>query len=228
MKFEIRKIISRLLMGAGAVLLIIGGGFELVNLPWRVILTKIGIPVSEELPDPKPLPEKLTGLSYQPGEQDAAELPDTTERIALRADIPLEQLGVLKYPRLGITENIVEGAGDEMLYGIGHLPGTEMPGEPGNCVLPGHRNFVVMHPFMHLDMAQEGDRVFVTYQDQTFQYEVYQIFSVVPEEVWVTVPQEGETAMLTLLTCSPGLNPTHRVVVWCRLVEGTEETEKTQ
>ncbi|HUF29653.1 MAG TPA: class D sortase, partial [Gemmatimonadaceae bacterium] len=47
----------------------------------------------------------------------------------------------LMIPRLGLDEVVVEGVGDaELRAGPGHLPGSALPGEPGNAVISAHRD----------------------------------------------------------------------------------------
>lgn len=227
----VRKKIGRGFMIIGLILVVIGVTYQLINIPWRPFLLRMGFELSQEIADPAPLPQTL--VAQEPAAVSSAtdadinlSLPDPAALTLKRGNVTLEPVGIVKIPRLGISENVVEGSDEELLYAVGHIRGTAMPGEEGNCVLAGHRNFIQMHPFMHLDMAEKGDQVTVEYNGMIYTYEVYNSFYVYPSEVWVTAPQEGETSMLTLLTCSPGMNPTHRVVVWCRLVSEEPSNRK--
>lgn len=59
-------------------------------------------------------------------------------------------------PRIGLDDIVLEGVGDDELdAGPGHLPGSAMPGMPGNAVLSAHRD----RHFRHLDELQVGDTV---------------------------------------------------------------------
>jgi sortase A len=107
--------------------------------------------------------------------------------------------------------------GDELHYGVGHMPSSPLPGETGNCVLAAHRNIVWARAFRHLDKLSEGDEITISRGAKTFTYTVYSVFTVEPHEKWVLGLQPGETRMLTLITCTPVLNPTHRLIVQARL-----------
>ena len=216
-KKSIRRTISNALIICGAVLIVIGVSYEAATYPWRILLTSLGISVSDELPDPAPLPEMHVAAEAQP--TDAPGLMPSAGLFELRPELNLTKVGIIQLPKIGISENIVEGTGNEMLYAVGHMRGTPMPGEDGNCVLAAHRDYVRMNPFKHLDKIQPGDEVRVRTEEAVYIYRVYKNFIVQPSEVWVTEPQEGQEKMLTLLTCTPVLTSTHRMVVWASLEE---------
>jgi sortase A len=59
-------------------------------------------------------------------------------------------------PALGLDEIVIEGVGDEELNaGPGHLPGSVLPGEPGNAVISAHRD----RHFSSLGSLQVGDEI---------------------------------------------------------------------
>lgn len=58
--------------------------------------------------------------------------------------------------RIDLDEVVVEGVGDEELDAApGHLPGSALPGEPGNAVVSAHRD----RHFDRLDEVAVGDTV---------------------------------------------------------------------
>lgn len=60
-------------------------------------------------------------------------------------------------PSIGLDEIVVEGVGDDELNaGPGHLPGSAMPGGPGNAVISAHRD----RHFAPLGDLQVGDTVY--------------------------------------------------------------------
>ncbi len=212
---------SKLIVLLGILLIAVSVAYEAVYYPWGQLLASLGLSAQRELPDPKPLP--VFAQADEPaGQQEAASsspaLPNLGSFFAARPEIALQSLGVIKLPAIGISENIVEGMGDELFYGVGHVEDTALPGEEGNCVLAGHRNYLVMHPFRHLDMLKEGDTVTIEYGEDTYTYEVFRSFTVSPDALDVLSPQEEEAHLLTLVTCTPVLNPVNRLIVWCRLV----------
>lgn len=65
----------------------------------------------------------------------------TDRRDARASFTPGAPVARLVVPRLGIDEVVVEGVGDDQLRaGPGHLPGSALPGEPGNAVISAHRD----------------------------------------------------------------------------------------
>ena len=223
MKAKDRKMLSKTLLIAGAVLMVIGVGYEAINYPWQIVLAKLGMASQSAMADPKPL-ENATWTTLPAEEWAEGDplnvLPAQGNLLMARPEVEnLTVVGYFKFPKLGISENIVLGSDEELMYGVGHVNGTAGLGQEGNCVLAGHRNYIVMHPFRHLDKAAVGDRVMVEDEANIYTYEIYEILTVKPEDVYVTELQEGESHMLTLVTCTPVLNPTHRLVAWARLVE---------
>lgn len=65
-------------------------------------------------------------------------------------------LARLRIPALGLDEIVVEGVGDtELNVGPGHVPGTAVPGEPGNAVISAHRD----RHFLPLERLEVGDSI---------------------------------------------------------------------
>lgn len=218
---DFKKIISNTLICCGIVFILIFGIYEGVNYPWRMLFTNLGwISAEEVLPDPAPLPESAT----TPGAPeyslvDSDELAEQPGFFTARPPMNVTQLGIIKIPKIQITENLIEGSGDEMFYGVGHVRGTAMPGEAGNCVLAGHRNYVIMRPFRYLDKVAAGDNVYITTDEATYTYEVFKTFEVSPDSTWILDPQEEEENLLTLLTCTPVIGLNRRLIVWAKLTE---------
>lgn len=213
--------LGRLLMVLGVCLIVVGAGYEAINYPWGYLLGKVGIESNDSLPDPAPLdvPFKYYYQEAAQPVQAAETLPADNSGLSLTRPALNDPLvmGYIKIPKIGLSENILEGVGDEILYGVGHMPGTAAPGAEGNCVLAGHRNYIQMHPFKHLPKVETGDEVVLEVGDTRYLYEVYETFTVQPDEVWVTGPVEGDS-VLTLITCTPVPTYSQRLIVKARLV----------
>jgi sortase A len=138
-----------------------------------------------------------------------------------REDAPEEgtEFGVMRVPRLGIEVVVFEGvAPDTLKKGPGHMPGTPLPGQPGNAVLSGHRT-TYGRPFFDLDQLQPGDRIEIETAIGTHVYELREEwFLVAPTDVWVVDPREG--GWLTLTTCHPKFSARQRLIVTAELVAG--------
>ena len=105
----------------------------------------------------------------------------------------------------------------DLKTGAGHMPGTPLPGQPGNAVISGHRT-TYGAPFGEFDQIVEGDRIEVDTALGTHVYEVRETLIVKATAVWVTEPRPG--AWLTLTTCNPKFSARERLVVFAELVEG--------
>ncbi|MCD7947620.1 MAG: class D sortase [Oscillospiraceae bacterium] len=223
MSYKIRKRLSRIFIGIGLCIIAVVLVVNLSAYPWRLLLSELGLAAlqtAEELPEPKPLPSEQVSdalpIASGEGTMEDVQLDDVAVA-RTESGVPLIQLGTIKIPKISLSENIVSGTGEEMYYGVGHLTTSALPGEAGNCVLAAHRNLIVAHAFRYLDKLSEGDQVTINYGDDTVTYTVYSVFTVNPDEGWVLELQPDETHMLTLITCTPALNPTHRLIVWARL-----------
>lgn len=157
-----------------------------------------------------------------------AEPGDTAEPPGDAAEPPAEGTGfaILHVPRFGadFSRVIGEGVGTaEVLnradLGVGHYPGTQMPGEVGNFAIAAHRT-TWGAPFQKLAELQLGDRIYVQTEDGWFTYAYRSIEYVRPEAIGVVgpVPQhpgvQATDRMITLTTCNPLLSSAERLIAY--------------
>jgi sortase A len=143
---------------------------------------------------------------------------DVIERVL--EDTPAADAGFarMRVPRVGLDAVVFEGITTETLAkGPGHMPGTSLPGQPGNAVISGHRT-THGRPFHDFDLLVPGDRVEIETAIGTHVYEVRESFIVAPTDVWVTDQRDG--GWLTLTTCNPKYSATERLIVTAELVSG--------
>ena len=107
-------------------------------------------------------------------------------------------IGRIEIPRLLLSAVVVEGVDRTTLQrAVGHIPGTALPGQPGNVGVAGHRD-TFFRPLKDLRIKDEVQ--FSTLKGD-FKYEVVSLRVVEPDNVGVLAPS-GEK-VLTLVTCYP-------------------------
>jgi len=114
---------------------------------------------------------------------------------------------VLHVRRLGIEVPVLEGTSDAILNrGVGHIPGTALPGQPGNLAISGHRDGF----FRPLKDVVAGDIIELQRPVQSGQpsgeaqidrYVVRNIKIVFPSDT--SVLNKTTDSTLTLVTCYP-------------------------
>lgn len=128
-------------------------------------------------------------------------------------------IGRLRIPRLHVSAMVREGVGESTLrVALGHIPGTALPGTPGNVGLAGHRDTL----FRPLRQIRRGDLIRLETLRGTYIYRVEKTEIVWPSNV--SVLRFGDQAELTLVTCYPfyyvGAAP-KRFVVQARQISAT-------
>ncbi|MGQ4271368.1 class E sortase [Nocardiopsis changdeensis] len=141
----------------------------------------------------------------------------------------------LYIPSLDLDWVVVNGTTqDDIRYSPGHY--TEYPsspGQPGNYAIAAHRTPGL---FWDIDLLENGDVLVLEDGENFYTYEVFREETVVPTDVWVIEPDpfddvegageaEPGRSIITLTTCAPKLNNTHRLIVWGELVETTPKSE---
>lgn len=121
-------------------------------------------------------------------------------------------LYVVRIPKIDSKEPVKEGTNKSALAeSLGHETGTASPGEVGNCVIAGHRNYNFGKYFNRLDEVEVGDEIFVDTREETYKYTVSEIKVVDPTDLDILEPTDDE--QLTLYTCTPIYIATHRLVI---------------
>jgi sortase A len=133
--------------------------------------------------------------------------------------VPGGAVAVIRIPRIGVNEVVVEGTSvADLMKGPGHYPGTALPGQAGNAAIAGHRT-TYGAPFFHLDQVVPGDDIQVTTLSGSFHYRVSsKPRAVVPSDTAVLNPTHDNR--LTLTTCTPAFSASHRLVVVAELDPG--------
>ena len=138
----------------------------------------------------------------------------------------------LYVPSLDLDWVVVNGTEpDDILYSPGRYTQYESDaGELGNYAVAAHRTPGL---FWDMDLLDDGDVMVLEDGDNFYTYEVFREETVLPEDFWVVNPdpfeeaseEDPERALLTLTTCAPKLNNTHRLIVWGELTETTPKSD---
>ncbi|MFI5735431.1 class E sortase [Kribbella sp. NPDC051587] len=129
------------------------------------------------------------------------------------------RLGKLVIPRLKLDTVLNNGVDEAALvHGVGHWPGTPLPGSAGNSVISGHRS-TNEKPFLYLDRLRPGDPIAVTAGSRTTTYKVFKT-TIVPQDDYVKFvlrqPTKSNDKVITLFACNPITAHYQRIVVQAR------------
>lgn len=132
-----------------------------------------------------------------------------------------EPFAQLSIPAVEGEYVVVAGADrDALRKGPGHIPDTELPGQPGTFAVAGHRT-TYGGPFNALDQLQAGDDLVVETKYAVFTYKVTGIDIVEPSEVEVLEDVTGEDgqvkSQIVLSTCHPEFSAAQRLIVFGEL-----------
>lgn len=122
-----------------------------------------------------------------------------------------DPIGRIKIPAIGLEYVVVEGTGTlDLERGVGHYPGTDLPGQGGTVAIAGHRT-TYGAPFRRIDELGRGDRIILElpYGSFTYRYEDTEI--VRPDQTEVVDDLGSERLVLT--ACHPVFSAAERIVV---------------
>lgn len=201
----------------GLLLLITGLTIAIVNyVEWNAGQTAAQDFTEEEVRDFAEIEQTVEKeLIFTPPPQETIPSP------VLTADVPHEageKMATLLIPKIEQKYSVYWGTDSSTLsQGVGMFVSdlTTVPGGYGHTVLSGHRDTV----FVRLGELEKGDLLHVEYEDETYVYEVSDIW--ITHEDDRTVIVEKDDSVLTLTTCYPfdfiGYAP-DRYIVQAKLV----------
>lgn len=126
-----------------------------------------------------------------------------------------EKIGHIKIPEINVDLPIYAGTSPQILeMGIGHMEGSSLPvgGKNTHCVLTGHRGLPKAKLFTDLNRMKIGDTFYIKNLGGTLAYEVDSIKVIEPTHFDDLRIIPGKD-YVTLLTCTPYMINTHRLLV---------------
>lgn len=131
----------------------------------------------------------------------------------------------LSIPKLNITDAKVTVGGEDLSHSLVHYLPVTMPGEYGNVAIFGHSTLPQLFNakdyktiFTYLPSLEKGDTIHVKVGDADYEYQVYDMFVVKPDQVSV-LEQRYDASYLTLITCVPPGTYWHRLVALAKLTK---------
>lgn len=145
---------------------------------------------------------------------DTAEAPVRDSIVIPRINVDAPLVFIEDYSNDAILEAIKDG--------VGHYPGTALPGRIGNSFLTGHSSYYWWNGgeynqiFALLHNLEAGDLIYVYYQGDKFIYQMQDSIVVNPNDVHVL--DQTDTPTLSLMTCTPIGTNLRRLVVRADLI----------
>lgn len=228
----------RIAVGVLGELLITAGVLVLLFVAWELWWTNLEADATQN--DAAATLVQQFEVSAGPGEQtDSSPAEQTNSSPAKQAADDLAEFGeppaaaggegtfgVLYVPRFGddYARPVSDGVGLDVLntLGIGHYPDTQLPGEPGNFALAGHRQ-THGQVFFNIDQLTDGDRLYVQTVEGFYQYRYRSTEIVTPSTVEVLAPvphqpgAEPTESVLTLTSCHPLYTTRERIIAYAVL-----------
>jgi sortase A len=122
-------------------------------------------------------------------------------------------IGKMSINKIDLTIPIMEGASQQNLkVAAGHLKGTAPIGEIGNSAIAAHRSYTYGKQFNRLPEVKTGDLIQIETRNKRLSFKVTDMVLVLPTDLSVLQNKQDKT-MITLITCHPMKNPTHRYIV---------------
>ena len=213
-------VIGELLITAGVLtLLYVGWQLWIGDLIYGAQRSAAGQELSQEWEQEYAAPPPSESPSDTEGDA-----PALVEPVILPEPSDGEKFAVMRIPRFGsdYAWEIAGGVSRERTLdpiGIGHYPGTPMPGEVGNFAVAAHRT-TWGAPFNRIAELHVGDAIVVVTADGWYTYRVRTLEYVTPSEVEVLLPvpqvpdAPAGSRYITMTSCSPMYAMTERIVAY--------------
>lgn len=139
-----------------------------------------------------------------------------------------EKVGHIHIPKINQDLPVYAGTSEAVLQkGVGHLEETSLPtgGESTHSVLTAHRGLPTARLFTDLDKLEIGDRFYMHNIATVMAYKVVDVMTVEPTDFNPVLVVEGKD-YLTLLTCTPYMVNSHRLLVRGERIDYTAAIEE--
>ncbi len=127
--------------------------------------------------------------------------------------------GMLSINKIDLALPILQGSTKANLRkSVASVEKTGSLGQVGNYAIAGHRNRTYGSIFNRLDEVDLGDQIGLNNGAEEYTYQVVEKLYVKPEETWVLEGNKKDKEV-TLITCHPQVNPSHRLIIKGKIIE---------
>ena len=141
-----------------------------------------------------------------------------------------EKIGHVQIPKIDVNIPVYAGTSEEVLQkGAGHLEGTSLPigGNSSHTVITAHAGLPKARLFSDLSKLEIGDKFYIHNIEGTLAYQVDQILTIEPSDFDNLLIVPGHD-YATLLTCTPVMINTHRLIVRGHRIDYIPSVEEAQ
>lgn len=123
--------------------------------------------------------------------------------------------GVIEIPKIGLKRGFynTDSRYNSIEYNVTLVKGSRMPDvERGNLILMAHSGDAYISYFAYLYRLNIGDKAYVTYQGNKYQYQITNIYTV-PKNGKVAIHRNYNKTTLTLITCTKDDDTTQTIYI---------------
>ncbi|OKP99867.1 class C sortase [Paenibacillus sp. P46E] len=175
---------------------------------------------SESAPSTSPpsdLSKQYAEVTQLLAEESSGDQAEATEPPSPEIRLGGKITGIIQIDKINLKLPILEGATKaNMKHAAAHMQETAAIGQVGNAAIAAHRSRTAGRLFNRLNEVAIGDSISVQTSGHDYRYVVYDISIVEPTDVSV-LNGRGDDKILTLITCDPLVNPTHRLIIHAKL-----------
>ncbi len=134
--------------------------------------------------------------------------------------IKYDYIGILEIPKINLTQGFVDKNSkyNNVDYNLQIIKPSSYPDvDRGNFIIASHSGSSSISYFKHLYKINQGDKVYVHYNNVKYTYEVVKIYKE-PKNGYINVYRDITKTTLTLITCTKNDNTTQTVYI-CNLIE---------
>lgn len=149
-------------------------------------------------------------------------------QIAAETSLEEHLIGAISIPAIRITLPLFDRTEEKLLQqGAALMQGTSFPGggEGTHGVISAHSGLPERKLFTDLENVHYGDRILLTLFGEKLAYQVQEIRIVLPSETGALELKQGRE-LLTLLTCTPYMVNSHRLLVTAERIPLTSDLEQ--